>query len=269
MSNSLAHSALKDIKNIYDRDGFVSPIDILTLDEAKYHRSKLEEAEKEIGSLHYKSKVHTALTSPYELAINPKILDLVENIIGPNILLYNVTFIIKEPKTHAHVSWHQDLTYWGLSHDDQVSVWLALSDVSYLSGAMQMIPGSHKVGKMDHKLINDKNNVLLQGQTVENVKEENAVVCSLKPGQVSLHHGWTLHTSKSNDSDDRRIGLNFQYIATHIHQIKHNKDTAICVRGIDEYNNFKSDLPAEEDLDPEALKRFRILDEQYKKTVGS
>ena len=81
-------------------------------------------------------------------------LDIVEKILGPNILLYNVTYIIKEPKTKSHVSWHQDLTYWGFSHDDQVSAWLALSESSDLSGAMKMIPGSHKQGEKNHEITN-------------------------------------------------------------------------------------------------------------------
>ena len=82
---------------------------------------------KKIGSLHYKSKAHTILTSPLQLATDPTVLDIVESMIGPDILLYNVTYIIKEVNAPSHVSWHQDLTYWGLSHDDKVSMWLALS----------------------------------------------------------------------------------------------------------------------------------------------
>ena len=73
-------------------------------------------------------------------------LDLVEKILGSNILLHNTTFIIKEADTTSHVSWHQDLTYWRFSHDDQVSVWLALSPANELSGALQMIPKSHTPG---------------------------------------------------------------------------------------------------------------------------
>ena len=178
--------------------------------------------------------------------------------------MYNVTYVIKEAKSVSHVSWHQDLTYWGFSNDKVVSLWLALSDASALSGAMKMIPGSHKLGVFNHKKTKDENNVLIQGQTVENVDESKAVLCSLKPGQASFHHGWTLHTSGTNNSNDRRIGLNIQYLSTDIKQLKSDKDTAMCVRGIDEYNNFKLDLPASKDLDSKALEEFKTLDEEYK-----
>ncbi|MEL0123213.1 MAG: phytanoyl-CoA dioxygenase family protein, partial [Paracoccaceae bacterium] len=106
------------------------------------------------------------MTSALELATLPSVLDLVEQMIGPNILLYNVTYIIKEPHAPSHVSWHQDLTYWGLSHDDQVSMWLALSPATQESGCMRMIPGSHKLGKVEHQTTEDDTNVMLQGQTV-------------------------------------------------------------------------------------------------------
>ena len=134
----------------YQKDGFVFPIQVIDLKNAKQCRIKLEDVEKKIGTLHYKAKVHTILTWVYKLATHNNILDLVEKILGPNILLHNATFIIKEANTPSHVSWHQDLTYWGFSHDDQVSVWLALSPANELSGAMQMIPESHAFGMIEH-----------------------------------------------------------------------------------------------------------------------
>ena len=253
----------------YQKDGFVYPIPVIDLKSAKQYRIKLEDVEKKIGTLHYKSKVHTILTWVYKLATQNNILDLVEKILGPNILLHNATFIIKEANTPSHVSWHQDLTYWGFSHDDQVSVWLALSPANELSGAMQMIPESHTSGMIEHITTKDKNNVLLQGQKVVGVNEKNANLCPLLPGEASFHHGWTLHRSKPNRSSDRRIGLNFQYLATHVKQTKHNNDSAICVRGFDRHNNFKIDHLATKDLDPIALEKFIILDKLYKNTAGS
>ena len=132
-----------------------------------------------------------------------------------------------------------------------------------------MITESHTLGMIEHNTTKDKNNVLLQGQTVEGVNEKDAILCPLLSGEASFHHGWTLHRSKSNKSSDRRIGLNFQYLATHVKQTKHDNDSAICVRGFDKYNNFKIDQPATKDLDPIALEKFIILDKQYKNTAGS
>ena len=253
----------------YQKNGFVSGIQIISMREAWAHRNRLEQAENQVGDLHYKSKVHTILTSPLEIATNKKALDVVEAIIGPNILLFNVTYIIKEARTESHVSWHQDLTFWGLSHDDQVSMWIALSDADATSGCMRMIPGSHLAGKLDHYITEDDNNVLLQGQTVSGVNENSSVYCPLKPGQASFHHGWTLHASMANKSNDRRIGLNVQYLAPHVRQTKHDLDTAMLVRGIDQYGHFGLDVGAKSDLDPVALLKQKELEELYRKTAGS
>jgi hypothetical protein len=97
--------------------------------------------------------------------------------------------------------------------------------------------------------------VLLQGQTVKDVDEEKAVMCSLEPGEASLNHGWTLHSSLPNSSKDRLIGLNAQYTAVHVSQTKHYIDSAILVSGRDICNHFMQDMPAEMDLEPAAVAR--------------
>ena len=260
---------IESLAEQYDRDGYVNAVRVVGKDDAVRHRTALEDAEAKLGSLHYRSKAHTIMTSPLALATDKGVLDFVEALIGPDILLYNVTYIIKEPGSASHVSWHQDLTYWGLSHDDQVSMWLALSVADEASGCMRMIPGSHKGGVWEHHTTNDESNVLLQGQTVDGVDEGAAVMCPLQPGEASFHHGWTLHASMANHSDDRRIGLNVQYIAAHVSQTKHNHDTAMLVRGNDKYNHFAADIPATTDLDPKALAKQRELEEQYKQIAGT
>lgn len=253
----------------YDRDGYVSGVEVVSEAEAAAHRARMEAAEAETGPLHYKAKAHTFLTSPWELATHPRVLDMVEAILGPDILLYDVQYIVKEPHAASHVSWHQDLTYWGLSDDAQVSMWLALSPATALSGCMRMVPGSHRQGVFDHKATDDADNVLLQGQTVEGVAEETAVMCPLRPGEASFHHGWTLHASMPNRSDDRRIGLNAQFLAPHVRQTKHDGDSAILVRGEDRFDHFGADIPAERDLDPAALARWEALNRRQKATQGA
>ncbi len=261
--------ALRDAAERYLRDGFLSPVEILNDQEAAHHRARMEAAEAKIGALHYKTKVHTILRSPYELATHPRVLDMVEALIGPDILLYNVTYIVKEAGSHSHVSWHQDLTYWGFDGDAQVSMWLALSPATVESGCMRMVPGSHREGRRDHRLTKDASNVLFQGQTVEGVAEATAVLCPLQAGQASFHHGWTLHASMANHSRDRRIGLNVQYLAPHMRQTKPEPDSALLVRGADRYGRFQRDIPAASDLDPAALAWQRELERRHYATAGT
>ncbi|MEZ5830160.1 MAG: phytanoyl-CoA dioxygenase family protein [Dongiaceae bacterium] len=260
---------LAHIRTDYDRDGYVSGIDILTEDEARQHRGALERAEARFGPLHYKAKMHTVFRSPLALATHPRILAVVEALIGPDILLYDVEYIVKEPRAPSHVSWHQDLTYWGLSDDAQVSLWLALSPATLESGCMRMIPGSHAMGRFQHVATRDDTNVLLQGQTVHDVDESRAVACPLRPGQASFHHGWTLHASTPNSGSDRRIGLNAQYVAPHVRQTKHDEDSAMLVRGTDRYGHFKPDRPAEDDFEPDAMRRWVELNTLHVATQGT
>ena len=268
-SNNDNLETLTRLKGKYEKDGFLSPVRLLDAVDARQHRNQLEEAEAQHGNLHYKAKIHTLMRSPLQLATLPAALDIVEQCIGPNILLYNVTYIIKEANSEAHVSWHQDLTYWGLSSDEQVSMWLALSPATEQSGCMRMLPGSHTTGPVDHHATDDKNNVLLQGQTVDGVSDDDAVLCPLQPGEASFHHGWTLHHSLPNSSDDRRIGLNMQYIAPHVRQTKHDLDSSMLVRGIDNYKHYTEDKGASNDFDPSDVKRHEELQRLYEETAGS
>lgn len=263
-------SPVKHWAEAYARDGYVSAVPILSEAEARDHRDAMERAEAKMGrSLHYRTKAHTSLTSALELATHPMMLDLIEALIGPDILVYNVTYIIKEPGSASHVSWHQDLTYWGLSHDDQVSAWLALSPANEESGCMRMVPGSHTQGMIAHEVTEDDSNVLFQGQTVQGVDEAQAVMCPLKPGEASFHHGWTLHASMPNKSTDRRIGLNIQYLAPHVRQTKHDLDSALLVRGQDRFGHFGKDTPAATDLDPIAVQHQEALEKLHIETAGT
>lgn len=259
----------EELRKNYKTNGYVTGIPIISSHQATAHRQQLETAEQSHGNLHYLAKVHTLFRSPYELATLPNVLDIVEQLIGPDLLLFNVTYIIKEANAPAHVSWHQDLTYWGLSHDDQVSMWLALSPATEESGCMKMLPGSHTKGRIEHQRTDDDSNVLLQGQTVTGIDESQSVLCPLAPGEASFHHGWTLHASTPNIGSDRRIGLNIQYIAPHVRQTKHDMDTALLVRGEDKYKHFGRDVPATSDFDPAAVKRHQELQRLYEQTAGS
>ena len=160
------------------------------------------------------------------------------------------------------------LAYWGLDGEDQVSMWLALSPANESAGGMRMVPGSHRAGRYSHRLTADASNVLYQGQTVEGVDESRAVSCTLRPGEASFHHGWTLHASTPNRSADRRIGFNAQYVATHMRQTQHDRDTALLVHGVDSFRHFGVDIPASRDFEPGALARQRELDRMVRDTMG-
>ncbi len=260
MTTTVTATTTTEFAERYRRDGFIAPIRVVDAASARGHRARTEVAEEQIGPLHYQDKVHTILTLVWELVTTPALLDAVEACIGPDILLYNSTYIVKEPHTAAKVNWHQDLTYWGLSDDDaQVSAWIALSPATPESGCMQMIAGSHLGGRVDHTTPTSKgdDDVLDLGQYIDGLATAAAEHVPLAPGEASLHHGWTIHASAPNRSDDRRIGVNAQFLAPHCRQMMHGDDTAILVRGVDRFGHFGAEAAATCDFDPVAVERQR------------
>ena len=243
---------LQSLKSQFEEVGFFSPLRLIDKSTASSYREILETVEQKTGSLNYRYKIHTVLEIAYKLASNNKLLDNVETLLGPNILLYNTSFVIKEPHSKTHISWHQDLTYWGFNDDKQVAAWIALSDATEENGCMYMIPGSHKFGQLPHKITKDNNNLLHHGQTIEGASEEQSRCIPLKAGEASLHHGWTMHTSFPNKGDDRRIGLTINYISTDMFQTQTEHDSAMLVRGVDHYNHFKIDKPPASEFDENA-----------------
>ena len=109
---------------------------------------------------------------------------------------------------------------------------------------MQIIPRSHREGMRNQRTSHDPDNVLLQSQTITNVGDSLAVSCELEPGEVSLHHGWTVHCSLPNLSDDRRIGLNAQYTRPSMRQTKSDHDSAMLLRGATEFSYYQQDSAA-------------------------
>ena len=259
-------SSYEEIRATYERDGVVGEVPVVTEREAAEHRQRLEAGEAEFGqSLHYINKVHTAMTSPYELVTSDAVLDVVEALIGPDILLYNSNYIIKEPHTDAFVSWHQDLTYWGLADDDaQVSMWLALAPATAASGCMVSLPGTHKAGRADHvEQPDDDDNILLLGQQIVGIDESRGRPYELAPGQASFHHGWSIHTSYPNTTDDRRIGLNVQYVAPHNKQAG-DATTATLVRGEDKYVYYDTEPSPTSEFDKDRLADLLAADKKMK-----
>ncbi|MEK9656411.1 MAG: phytanoyl-CoA dioxygenase family protein, partial [Halieaceae bacterium] len=114
----------------------------------------------------------------------------------------------------------------------------------------------------------DPNTNLLQSQSLSDLNIAPGEICELSPGEVSLHHGWTIHRSSPNRSADRRIGLNIQYIRPSMRQLKADIDTALLVRGRDQYGHFKPDVPATEWVSEIAAQRLADCSAQYQAIAG-
>lgn len=206
----------------YQHDGYLFPVDCLTPDEVRHFRSRLEEFEQAQGDTFgrlpdlVRSKSHLLFTWMDELVRHPKVLDAVESIIGPNILLYHLTSWLKEPHETTHVSWHQDGTYFGLEPAEQITAWIALTNSTPEMGCIKLLPGTHAIGQKPHDDTAVPGNLLSRGQTIRHrLDYDDYVMMPLKAGQVSLHHTHLVHCSEPNRTDRRRIGIGVSYIPTH------------------------------------------------------
>ena len=241
----------------YGRDGFHFPIQVMNKCQARQFRTNLEDFEAKNNKnirQKIKTKMHLVLTWIHDLVTLPRVLDSVEDVIGPNILCWNSTFFIKEAHHPGHVTWHQDSTYWGMDSPDIVTAWIALSCVSIETGPMRVIPGSHKWPQLDHEDTFAEDNLLSRGQRlIEDPDDTDGIDLVLEAGEMSLHHVALVHASSSNRTNDRRIGLAVRYLPPHVRQVGGIEDTALLVRGEDCYNNFHHERPPKADMDPEAL----------------
>ncbi|MGE0735400.1 MAG: phytanoyl-CoA dioxygenase family protein [Alphaproteobacteria bacterium] len=256
----------------FKRDGFYFPVRCLTDAEVARYRTELENYERRTGAPiggNLRHKVHLLFRWANELVRHPKILDAVEDLIGPNIICWTTNFFIKEPRDPAFVSWHQDSTYWGLEPADVVTAWVALTDAPVESGAMKFLPGSHLSDQIPHRDTFHEHNLLTRGQEIAvEVDERQAIDVPIKAGEVSLHHIRLVHGSKANTTGNRRIGLAIRYIPTHVRQVK-VRDSALLVRGVDTYGNFDPEPDPKSDLDAAALAAHADALERNVKTLYS
>ncbi len=249
----------------YQRDGVCFPIDVMTRDEAEACRQRFGMLEaREGGKLPQRvnHKIHLLVPWLYDLVCDARILDAVEDVIGPDILCWGSSFFAKRPQDPAYVSWHQDATYWGLSSHDVVTAWVAFSPSTVENGCMRVVPGSH-TQQLSHQDTFAEGNLLSRGQEIEvKVEDADALDVLLQPGQMSLHHVLIVHGSNQNRADYPRIGYAIRYIPTHLQQLAPIRDSATLVRGTDRYGHFDHERPPEGEFHPAAVERHAAVRER-------
>lgn len=246
-----------DVRTAYDTHGFAAPIAVLDPDTATHYREALEAYERQRGPVAAKTqsrKTHLLLTWFDTLVRDAGVLDAVQAVIGGDILCWGTSFFIKEPGDGNFVSWHQDITYWGLEPaSDVTTAWIALSPVTRATGCMRMMPGSHAWPVLEHRETGADANLLTRGQEItDGINENSAVDIELQPGEMSLHHAGTAHASAPNKGADRRIGIAIRYMAPHVRSVA-GPESALLVRGRDTYGHFELESPPAADMDPAAI----------------
>jgi ectoine hydroxylase-related dioxygenase (phytanoyl-CoA dioxygenase family) len=253
----------------YERDGFVHPVPVLSHAEVATLRGELEAWESEQGQaidFPEKSKSYLLFDWADQLVHHPRILDAVEDLIGPDILVYHSTLFLKEAHTEAFVRWHQDSIYFYLDPHLHVTAWVALSDASELAGCMHALPGSHRWGLFMHDDKPSPANMIRRGQGIsDRFDHETGTPMPIAAGEMSLHHTDLVHASGGNHSDDRRIGYAISYIPANVRAVGGVRPHALRVRGRDQ-GHFVPETRLQQALSPadreqhrESLAAFRAL----------
>ena len=240
------------------RDGFLYPFPMLDRSEVQRCLDGIARYEAWLGAPISSSEDLNCRTMPYltlpwaaEIARDPRILDVVEDLIGPDILIWTSTFFIKEPNSPTLAAWHQDATYYGLEPAEPVTVWLALSDASEAAGCMEVLPLGGEKRQRHHVAHVVENSVNRSAQViVEPLDESRAVAMPLSAGGFSVHHGMVPHRSAPNSTGGRRIGLGLNYLPAHLRPIGAHRTAAMLVRGEDRHGHFELVNGATEELDP-------------------
>ena len=249
----------------YRSEGYLAPVRVMAAADALALQRELERVEAGMGGPlrgDLRHKTHLLFPFLYDLVCHERILDAVEDVIGPDILCWSSNFFIKEAANPAFVSWHQDSTYWGLSAPEVVTAWVALTPSNTANGAMAVIPGSHLLEQIPHRDTFHQHNLLTRGQEIMvEVDESEAAVLELQPGEMSLHHVRLVHGSPPNPSLDRRIGFAIRYIPTHLRQLE-GEDSASLVRGEDRFGNFELEPRPDGEMTPSMMALHKKIAER-------
>ena len=261
MSKVLTKSQIEQ----YHDEGFISPVRVISEQEAHLIKQELEMVEAEFPeeiNAESRNNLHLSFAFLDALAHNEIIVDAMEDLIGPNLSLWATVMFIKEPSSKHYVSWHQDATYMGLDSLNFPTPWVALSPSNKETGCMTMIAGSHKTKIQEHEDTFAENNILTRGQVIQNVDESKAVDLILEPGEMSIHHGAVIHGSQPNNSNHRRIGFSLQsYMPPNIKQIVgRNIWTHVRGKKREDEDGILLDRP-KFNMDPATVEQRRIANE--------
>jgi len=240
----------------YGREGYVCPVPVMPAAEAAGLRRRLEAFEAtQGGKLEpvQRSRTHLLFKWLDDLIRDARVLDPVEQLIGPDILCWSTIFWIKDAGSKSFVSWHQDNTYWGLSSRNVLTAWFAISEASLEAGCMKVMPRTHAGDTFAHEDTYDSDNMLTRGQSIRGLDESHAVSMPLKAGEMSLHNYCLAHGSGPNLSADRRIGVSMHFMPPQTKQVVGAWDCAALVRGEDRYGHFAPTPVPARDLDPAAV----------------
>ena len=180
---------------------------------------------------------------------HPRVLDVIERFIGPDIALWSSHFISKRTTDGLAVPWHQDGVYWGarLQPMEVITMWLAVDESAIENGCMRVIPGSHKLRDRRYEEVADPKASLFGREIIaKDLDSARAVDLELRVGECHFHDAFTAHGSNPNTSQKRRCGYTMRYMptSTRFNGVSWNRQHHIyLLRGEDRTDGFNTYTP--------------------------
>ena len=234
----------------FNEKGYIKPIDIFTKKEAdenrRYLDALLRQTHKDGRNSYSINGYHATHASIWDITTHPRILDYVEDILGPNFVCWGTHYFCKLPRDPKAVQWHQDASYWPLTPSKTVTVWLAIDDADRENSAMKVISGSHLYGHLDFKHAEPGEQVVLSQRVTDAESYGEVEHFELKAGQMSLHSDMLIHGSDPNESDRRRCGLTIRYAPVEVRTLTNWNGKSIWCRGEDPSGHWVNLLRPEE-----------------------
>jgi len=195
----------------WNRDGFVSPLPLFDAGEVARNRALFDDllAQRGEEGAYSINCFQARSRGIWDLCTEPRILDAVEDLIGPDIVCWASHCFCKLPHDPKHVPWHQDAIYWHLAPARTVTVWLAIDDADEENAAMAFLPGSHARGALAWEAAGD--GAVLDKAIGDTGALGSPVSNTLRAGEISLHADMLAHGSGPNRSARRRCGLTIRY----------------------------------------------------------
>ena len=241
--------------DFWHENGYLEPVRFAPEDEMADYVARLEDFERDYPEHVPKLDVKAHLLCGWanELVQNPVLLDVMEDLLGPNLLLAGAAFRIKPPDGRTFAEWHQD-SYVAAIKPFFCTATLALSEYSAENGCLRVIPGSHRWGTLPMSDTGDEDSILSRPYRVtSDFDEAQAVDVLLRPGELTLQHDHTIHGSRPNRSKARRIGLLADFTTPDARKESGARESAILVRGVDDFGYWRTDETPDGELDEAAL----------------
>jgi non-heme Fe2+,alpha-ketoglutarate-dependent halogenase len=255
----------------YRHDGYLFPFPALSAAELADCRAGLARFEEWLdqpvndSDKRWRSAPYIFMPWADALVRHERILDVVEDLIGPDILVYTTTFFIKEAGSPTFAAWHQDATYFGLDPHEHVTAWVALSDAGAEAGCMEVVSSQGHPRQLRHAALGLTHSINGGGQAiVEEFDDSRTAMMELPAGSFSLHHTLCPHRSAPNRAGHRRVGLGISYIPARVRTVGSHRLCARLVRGRDSFGHFDLLPPPEGEFHPVAVARHEETYRRYR-----